>query len=186
MFQDGHGEFVLAAIVPVALVASWYDCRQHRVPNWLNASVALTGLGAQAALGGPAGLAFGFQGMLVGFGMLVLLWAMKGMGAGDVKLMAALGTWLGPQMTFFAVLVGGLVGGVVALGMIVYHRNWSATASNLGVLMNKVSRFDTAFSDYGSAQSIGKSSGVVPYAVPLSIGTLIVVLANHTGWWEVL
>lgn len=186
MFQDGNGGFVLAALVPVAICASWYDCRQHRVPNWLNVLIALSGLGAQAAFDGPAGLVLGLQGMLVGFGMLVLLWAMKGMGAGDVKLMAAMGAWLGPHMAFYAVLAGGLVGGVLALALIVYHRNWSATAANLGVLMTKVSRVQTAFSDFGSAQSLGKSSGVVPYAVPLTIGTLMVVFANYTGWWELL
>lgn len=186
MFQDGYGHLMLTALVPVALIASWYDYRWHRVPNWLNALVGVAGLGTQTAVHGWLGLEYGVQGMLVGFGLLVALWAMNGMGAGDVKLMAALGCWMGPHLTFYAVLVGGLLGGVIALGMIVYHRNWAATSANLGILMTKMCRRDTVFSEYGSARSMSQSAGMLPYAIPLSIGSLLVVVSNLSGWWKVI
>jgi len=182
----GFSETMLAVIIPATLIASWTDYRRHRVPNWLNVSIVVLGLGAQVAFFGLAGVKSGLLGMLVGFSMLILLWAMHGMGAGDVKLMVAVGAWLGPVMTFYAVLVGALAGGVVALGMIAARRSWFQTMANLGLLMRKVSTVQTAFSEIGSARSFSQSGGVLPYAIPLTIGTWIVLVSQYSGWWEVL
>jgi prepilin peptidase CpaA len=186
MPQVLFGNIMIAAIVPAMAVACWSDVRHHRVPNWLNAVIALTGLTAQAGFCGWPGLAAGLQGMGVGFGLLVMLWAIKGMGAGDVKFMAAMGAWLGPKLTFYAVLAGGLVGGVLAIGMILYLRTWRQAYANLGLIMAKVSSAKTAFSEFGSARTLSQASAVMPYAVPLSIGTVIVLVSNYSGWWEVL
>lgn len=186
MPQAGFGILVVAILVPAMLVASWNDYRSHRVPNRLNAWIVLTGLGAQAFSGGGSGLEAGILGILVGFGMLVGLWAVRGMGAGDVKFMAAIGAWLGPVWTFQAVLVGGLLGGAIALAMIAYGRNWRQASANVGVLMTKVSSVRTAFSDFGSAESLSKTCGVMPYAIPLTIGAFAVLGSNLSEWWGVL
>jgi len=184
MLQDGYWECALAAIVPAGLAASWFDFRRNRVPNWLNLTILLGGLTCRTAWQGPSGLVVGLQGMLVGFGLLVLLWAMKGMGAGDVKLMAAIGAWLGPALTLYAVLLGGLAGGLIAVAMIVRRRCWHAAAANVGVLLTKVGSVRTAFSDFGSAASLSKSAGVLPYAIPLTLGSLIVLVSDYSGWWK--
>ncbi|MFH1418466.1 MAG: A24 family peptidase [Planctomycetota bacterium] len=183
----GFGELMLAIVVPTALAASWMDYRFHRVPNSLNAAIAATGLAAQSAFFGWSGLSAALLGMLVGFGMLVLLWAIKGMGAGDVKFMAAIGAWLGPVMAFYAVCVGALIGGALALALIAARRDWCQAYANLGVLMAKVSSTKTAFSEFGSAKSMTRPGvSVLPYAIPLSLGALIVLVSNYSGWWEVL
>ncbi|MBN2561497.1 MAG: prepilin peptidase [Phycisphaerae bacterium] len=186
MPQVGFGHVMLAVIVPGMIFACWSDFRRHRVPNWLNAGIAVAGLGTRAAYEGWSGLGAGGLGMLVGFGVLVLLWAMHAMGAGDVKFMAALGSWLGPQLTFSAVIVGGLAGGLIAAGLIVYRRCWFEASANVGVLLTKVGTIKTAFSEFGSAKSLSQATGVLPYAIPLSIGTGIVLMSNYFGWWEVL
>lgn len=186
MLQDGYGTWILPALVPAGLVACWYDVRQHRVPNWLNLSLLIGALTCRTLWMGAAGLTEGLMGMGVGFGLLVLLWAMNGMGAGDVKLMAAIGAWLGPTMTFYAVVAGALVGGAMALAMILYRRNWHATAANIGILLSKVGSPRRAFSEFGSAASLCRTSGVMPYAVPLTLGSLIVVISQHSGWWKLL
>lgn len=186
MTPVGYSETMLAVVVPAALYASWNDLRRHRVPNALNASLAASGIAAQVFWFGGAGLSQAGLGMLVGFGMLFGLWLIQGMGAGDVKFMAALGAWLGPQMTLYAVLAGGILGGVLALGLIAAQRNWREAAANLGVLTIKLSSWRTALGSFGSAQSLGRTTGVMPYAIPLSLGTLGVVLGHYSGWWEVL
>jgi prepilin peptidase CpaA len=180
----GYAEVMLAAIVPAALLASWKDYREHRVPNWLNAAIALTGLATQATFGGWAGLENGLKGMLLAFGMLVLFWAIKGMGAGDVKFMAAIGAWLGPDMAVGAVMVGALLGGLMAVGMIIRRRRWKETLSNFQILAAKVTNTRMAFSDFGSAKSLSGKSALLPYAIPLSMGTLIVAITAYSGWWE--
>ena len=175
---------MLAAIVPAALLASWKDYREHRAPNWLNAAIALTGLAMQTTFSGWAGLESGLKGMLFAFGMLILFWAVKGIGAGDVKLMAALGAWLGPDMAVGAVMVGALLGGLMAVGMIIRRRRWWETLSNFGIIAAKVTNPRMAFSEFGSARSLSGPAGLLPYAVPLSLGTLIVTIAVYSGWWE--
>ncbi len=184
MSADGFGIMMLAVIVPAMALACWSDLRRHRVSNWLNLSLAAAGLGAQFVCFGWSGVQNGLWGLLAGFGMLVLLWVIHGMGAGDVKFMAALGAWMGPTMTFHAVLAGGLAGGALALGLIVYRRAWSQASANLSVLLTKVGTVRTAFSEFGSAESMSRTTGVLPYAIPLSIGTLLVVVSRYAGWWE--
>lgn len=184
MFSIGYDLVMPAVIVPAMVAACWSDLRRHRVPNWLNLSLAATGLMAQALFAGWPGLQNGLYGLLAGFSLLFVLWMMRAMGAGDVKFMAALGAWIGPEQTFYAVLAGGLIGGVIAAGMILYRRHWFQTWANLGVLLTKVGSVQTAFSEFGSAQSLGRTTGVLPYAVPLSVGTLLVLVCNYSGWWK--
>jgi prepilin peptidase CpaA len=172
-----------AVLVPGVLLASWIDYSQRRVPNWLNLALILAGFGVQGWFHGLAGLGSGALGLLVGFGVLIFPWMMRGMGAGDVKLMAAIGVWFGPWMTLVAFSVGAVVGGVIAVIMIIGSGRTRMALANLGVIMIKVSRRDTIFADFGSAKSFGSSSQLLPYGVPLTIGSLIVLTGQVMEWW---
>lgn len=181
-----YSNLMPATLVLGAILASWNDYRRHRVPNWLNAALLTTGLIAQCALPGGHGAAFALSGLAVGLVPLMLMWCMKAMGAGDVKFMAAIGVWLGPQQTLNALVVGGLLGGVMALALIAARRDWRVATANLGVMMTKMTSVKTAFGEFGSVASMSSSGQVLPYAIPLSIGTLMVVFSNFFGWWEAL
>ncbi len=186
MAHLGYWELSLTVMVPAAVLASWHDYRYRRIPNWLNAAIAGGGLAAQGLFNGWGGVQSGLMGMLVGFGILILLWATHVMGAGDVKFMAALGAWLGPELAFESLLAGGIAGGVLALGIIAYKRSWQVSAANLGVTMSKFGSARTAFSDFGSARKLAQGGVALPYAIPLAIGMLIVVVYNYCGGWGVL
>ena len=168
-------------MVPGILWASWIDYKQRKVPNWLNAAIAACGLGAQAWYGGWNGVLMGVLGLLVGFALLIVPWLMHGMGAGDVKLMMAIGMWLGPWYTLISFCVGVVVGGIIAAVMILSSgRLWQAYA-NLCTIRQKMSSTSTIFSEFGSAKSFGQSSQLLPYGVPLTIGTLLVFF-GPTVW----
>ncbi|MBI4581750.1 MAG: prepilin peptidase, partial [Planctomycetes bacterium] len=123
---------------------------------------------------GWSGRGGGLAGLVVGFATLIVPWLMHGMGAGDVKLMMAIGVWLGPWLTFISFCVGAVVGGVIAVVMILSTgRLWQAYG-NLYTIADKISHRSTVFSEFGSAKSFGATSQLLPYGVPLSIGTLIV------------
>jgi prepilin peptidase CpaA len=170
-----------AIMVPGILWASWIDYKERRVPNWLNASIALCGLFVQAWFHGYGGIAAGLLGLCVGFATLIVPWLMHGMGAGDVKLMMAIGVWLGPWLTFMSFCTGALAGGIIAAAMIVSTgRLWNAYA-NCATIMAKVSSRSTVFTEFGSAKSFGDSSQLLPYGVPLTIGTLIVFFSHAAG-----
>lgn len=176
---------MVAVLVPAMLLACWCDYRAHRVPNWLNGALAVTGLAVHAAWGGWNGLAHSATGLIAGLAPLLVLWMMRGMGAGDVKFMAALGAWLGPTLTLYALAAGGLAGGVMAVAMIAHRGAWRTTTTNLGVLMMKVGSWRTAMSEFASVHEMGRSNGVLPYAIPLSVGTFLVLICDLRGWWGV-
>jgi prepilin peptidase CpaA len=167
--------WISAIMVPGILWASWIDYKERRVPNWLNAGIAVAGFVAQGLIHGWGGLAVGGEGLLVGFAVLIIPWLMHGMGAGDVKLMMAIGVWLGPEWTLLSFCVGVAVGGIIAAIMILSSgRLWMAYA-NIRTILQKISSKSTVFSEFGSAHSFGKTSQLLPYGVPLTIGTLLVL-----------
>jgi prepilin peptidase CpaA len=138
---------------------------------------------AQGYFFGWSGLAAGMLGLLVGFATLIVPWLMHGMGAGDVKLMMAIGVWLGPWVTFLCFCVGAVVGGVIAVIMILATNRLYHAYGNLATICQKVSSRSTIFSEFGSAKSFGETSQLLPYGVPLTIGTLIVYFGQF--YWPI-
>lgn len=187
MMAGDFGQFGWALLVSATAYACWCDAREHRIPNPLCLGLIATGLAIHAASNGWAGVGFSLGGAAAGFGLLFVLWLMHAMGAGDVKYMAGVGAWLGPQMTLQAVIAGVLIGGAISVGMIVYQRAWSRVATNMGLLLIKMTSARTAFGEFASVRQLsdgGKTA--VPYAIPLTMGAWCVVLLSQTGWWKAL
>ena len=178
----GYWEIVLLVVVPATLWASWIDYKERRVPNWLNAALLSAGVVAQVCFFGLEGLGTACLGILVGFGLLILPWAINGMGAGDVKLMAAIGAWFGPQLTLVSFVVGAMIGGVVACIMILAAGKLQHAYTNICTIMVKMSSRKTVFSEFGSTHSFGETSSLLPYGVPLTAGSLAVLFCNYFQW----
>lgn len=99
----------------VLCVATFTDLQSRRIPNWLVFPYWLAGIVVQGVL-------YGWHGVgqsLAGAGLAILIFGifflLGGMGAGDVKLCAALGAWVGPKQILFALIFTGLAGGVIVL-----------------------------------------------------------------------
>lgn len=178
---DGFWWATTAILVPATLLASWIDYSQRRVPNWLNAAIAIAGFAAQGYFFGWHGIGVAALGLLVGFGLLIVPWLMHGMGAGDVKLMAAIGVWFGPWLALLGFSVGVIIGGIIAVIMIVWAGKTYSAYANLATIAYKVQSRDRIFSEFGSAKSFGKTSALLPYGVPLTIGSLIVWFGSGQG-----
>jgi prepilin peptidase CpaA len=181
--MDPFWGLTCAILVPGVLLASWIDYSQRRVPNWLNALLIVLGFTVQGYFHGASGMWTGLGGLAVGFGVLIVPWLMHAMGAGDVKLMAAIGVWFGPWMTLVSFALGALIGGVIAVIMIAAAGKASSAWANLGVIFVKCSDPQLAFDDFGSTHSFGSSSSLLPYGVPLTIGSLIVLCGQVFEWW---
>jgi len=99
MTSMGPGELAVLLIVGAYVsTAAFWDAREKRIPNWLTIPMFFAGCGYQgimSVLGGWEHLWSAATGFLIGFGILFVLWVVGGGGAGDVKLMGALGVWLG-------------------------------------------------------------------------------------------
>ena len=166
-------------MIPGILWAAWIDYKEHRIPNWLNAFIGLLGFMAQGWFNGFEGVLAGLLGMSVGFGLLIVPWLMHAMGAGDVKLLMAIGIWFGPGLTLLSFCIGAVLGGLIALVMIIATgRLWHAYI-NCSVIMQKVMNKGHLFSEFGSTKSFGETSQLLPYGVPLTIGALIVFFGQR-------
>lgn len=181
--EFGYWQATWAILVPGVLWASWFDYSQRRVPNRLNLTLILAGFLAQGVYFGMAGIGSGILGLVLGFGLLIVPWLMHGMGAGDVKLLAAIGVWLGPMLTLYSFCVGVAIGGIVAIIMIVSTGRLRMACTNMGVILVKMCNPQTMFSEFGSAKSFGETSQLLPYGVPLTVGTLVILAAKMFGWW---
>jgi len=119
-----------AAFIVLAVVAviSVFDLGRFRIPNWLTVPFALVGLGYHFYGSGWSGLGFGILGMLVGFSLLLLPYVLGGFGGGDVKLMAALGAWVGPESVITIFIVSAVILGGVSLVMLLRNPKVRAAA----------------------------------------------------------
>jgi prepilin peptidase CpaA len=104
-----------SAVVAISVIACVTDLRTRRIPNILTFGAALAGVVAHTALGGAAGALTAGAGWLTGLIIFLPFFALGGMGGGDVKLLAALGAWLGPYETLYLALYSGVAGGVLAV-----------------------------------------------------------------------
>lgn len=185
------------ALLPMALfllAAGWEDIRHHRIPNryvfWgaglgiLLNTLLPDGLGFASRLPGGLGFLSAVAGMAIGLGALLPMYLLRVMGAGDVKLMAMVGAFLGPEDAVGAVLGTFLAGGVLSL----------AYALKSGVLRRMLQ--NVRFIVYSSAVKIAggmppsldvvpESAGKFAYAVAIAVGSLgyLVWKAEwKTGW----
>jgi prepilin peptidase CpaA len=102
-----------------AAAAAAYDLRTKKIPNWLTFPAILLGLSLNVALGGALGLRDSLLGMATGVALLFAPFALGGMGAGDVKMLAAVGAFTNPSFVFRTFLYGSVAGGLIALAVIV-------------------------------------------------------------------
>jgi prepilin peptidase CpaA len=99
----------------VLAVATFTDLRNRRIPNWLVLPFLVAGIVVSVWFHGWHGLGQSFAG--IGLGILIygfLFW-LGGMGAGDVKLCAAIGAWIGPSQLFIALILTAMAGGIMVL-----------------------------------------------------------------------
>lgn len=105
---------LLVATCLLLLVAGW-DIARRRIPNWLNAALLVTGLGAQAVFHGGSALLGGLTAAFITFVALWIPWSTNRLGGGDLKATVALAVWLGLGSLFKFYLYGALAVGAVSL-----------------------------------------------------------------------
>jgi len=160
-------------LIPLALTLwiAWGDLRTRRIPNYLTLGTAVAGLAYNFMGQGLPGLTNGLLGMLLGFFLLILPYLWGGMGAGDVKAMAALGAWLGPQFTLFLFCYMGVAGGLIALGYLVWNGSlWAKIKQGRVFLVNLIlCRPDGP----PSPPSPSQLTEGIPYGVAIAVGMAV-------------
>ncbi len=169
-FLTGHWQIKLVSVL--LIWAAWIDGRQLRVPNWLTYPMVLSGLIYGGIAGGWEGLGQSALGMLVGLLCLLPLYAVGGMGAGDVKLMAGMGAWVGATVTWNAFCVSVVVGALMAIAMAVYRGKLGHHTNNFFF----IAREWMAVKDPRKLSAIAAERKptmlLLPYGIPICIGSI--------------
>jgi prepilin peptidase CpaA len=147
-------------LLPFLAIAVAFDISSRRIPNVLVLVILGLGLAAQAAVPSAVAVLWSVGGILVGFLVLLPFYAFGRMGAGDVKLLAAAGCFLGPVGALLAGIVTLGAGGLLGLGV----RAWRAVAAFPVTVRLGIPRVP----DPGAVQ--------LPYSVAIAAGTLMVML----------
>jgi prepilin peptidase CpaA len=153
----------LIVVAAAAITAAVIDVRIRRVPNLLNGSIALIGLGLAAMGLGRIGIWLALAGCLVGLALMLPGYLIGATGGGDVKLLAAVGTLLGPGATLRAFVASAIAGGLIAI-YVAWRRGrladtvvgTSALLTSAGACINEISepRRDNRFA-YAPAIAVG-------------------------------
>ena len=158
-------------VLGIGLIACVWDVRTRRIPNVLTFSAAIAGLAFHVMTGGLAGAQTAAGGWLLGLLLLLPYFVLGGMGGGDVKLVAALGAWLGPQDTFWLAIYAGLAGGVIGLTL-AFARGYARQA-----MANVLSIFNYWF--YVGIKPVpgmtleSSASPRLAFAIPILAGTMV-------------
>jgi prepilin peptidase CpaA len=119
----------------LALSAAWTDWRTRKIPNWLTVPALLLGFAVHTVIAGWPGAKASLEGAGLALGLLLPLVLLRGLGAGDWKLMGALGAFLGPVLLLCVLLGSVLVSGLMAMMEVMRTRRVKETMRNLSVLV---------------------------------------------------
>ena len=151
-----------------ATAACVTDLRERRVPNALTLGSAVTALVYHSYMSGLTGLGMAAGGWIIGLVLFLPLFALRGIGGGDVKLLAAFGAWLGPSLVIWVALWAAVAGGVFALAISAWHGYTQQAFQNVWGMLS-----------YWRVMGIRPHPGValehstaprVPYALPMAAG----------------
>lgn len=160
--------FVILAVAVAAFTATAMvsDLKTRRIPNWLTVSAFVLGLVFHAVSSGWAGLGFAMGGFGVGFGILLIMWLTGTGGGGDVKMMGALGAWLGAPLTLIVFIGSGIIALLAIFGLFVWRMLVRSTATAGSGSTGTVN------------QQMNAARRLIPYAVPATVATWVVMGAK--------
>ena len=159
-----------AAVLLVAATAVAFDVRERRIPNVLNFGAAVAALAFAFVDAGLHGTATAAGAWLLGAALFFPFFALGGMGAGDVKLLAALAAWLGPADAVYLAIFAAMAGGVIAV-LVALLRGYARQAlSNLWLML-----MHWRLVGLRPVPGLTLRDGQAPrlaYAIPIAVGAL--------------
>ncbi len=166
-------------LMVLALVSGVVDWREHRIPNWITVPGLLLGLAANTILADRTGWRFALTGMAAAILVYLPLYLIHGMGAGDVKLMAAIGAIVGPLNWGILFLSTALIGGLAALALIVLRRRVYETWFNVQLLMGSLLHFRAPYKNTSALDVRSTQALRMPHALSIAGGALTLIAVSY-------
>jgi len=157
------------------IVAAVIDGLQLKVPNWITYPMIFSGWLYSVFLSpypGWEGLWLSLIGTVVGLAVLLPAYAIGGMGAGDVKLMAGVGAWMWGTVTFYAFAVTTIVGAVMAVGMVLWTKSWDKHKTQFWGIINEIVTVKDPEKLAEIAAERKPRMFLLPYGIPIAIGSI--------------
>jgi prepilin peptidase CpaA len=166
-----------AWVVTITLVvAAVIDGYKLKVPNWITFPMIVSGWVYSATLSpfaGWEGLWLSLIGTAVGLALLLPAYAVGGMGAGDVKLLAGVGAWMWGTITLYAFAVSALVGGAIAIGMVLWRGAWQKHKNQFWAILNEIATVKDPEKLAEIAAERKPRMFLLPYGIPIAIGSIM-------------
>jgi prepilin peptidase CpaA len=163
--------FIYWPTAAVLVVSTFTDVRSRRIPNWLVLPFLGLGIAVSGWLYGWQGVGSSLGGAALGFFIYGFLFWMGGMGAGDVKLCAAIGAWIGPSQLLISLLFTSLAGGAMVLF-------WALSGGFLKELFLHAGDLAFGSKERGEVTLSNPLRRKMPYAPAIAVGTLISFIAR--------
>ena len=174
--------FLIIFLSIILIAAAVNDLRFQKIPNLLTYPAMAVALGCHVVMNGLDGLLFSAGGLALGIAVLILPYLMGGMGAGDAKLMGAVGAILGAKGVFIAFLFTAITGGVYALILILIKRQHFK-----GFFTRQAATLKTFIYTKQFIPISGDSNEKKPklcYGIAIALGTLFSVFLEFSGYYK--
>jgi prepilin peptidase CpaA len=179
-FRDHVDKYLLVCACTVAIAGAVCDARSRRIPNLLTLNALAAALITRALLGGWLELRAGLFGILVAGGTFLLIFLIRGMGGGDVKLIAAVGAWAGSGKALQIVIGVSIAGGLLVVYYLAFARARHRPAVNSLVMAQH--DFASVTRTHPTVNSRESGPARVPFGVAIALGTLF--CAGNPLWWR--
>jgi len=160
----------------VVVAAAVIDIRSRRIPNWLSLPYLVAGVAVSAYWGGITGVGSSIAGIGLATVVVGILWYLRGMGMGDLKLLAAVGAWVGPGQLLLALVATGIAGGFLALGYALWHGSVGRALDGTAELILRLP--EKGFRPHRTITLDNADALKMPYAPAIAIGTIFSFFAK--------
>ncbi len=172
--------FLTLTLLTIAIAGGLSDLRTRRIPNWLNLSGLILGMGLNTFFEHGRG----FRLALLGFGLALLIYAplylIRAMGAGDVKFMAAIGSIVGPHNWLTLFLITAVFGGVASLCLVIVRGRLNLTLDNLSTIMTELLHGRMPYRKDPSLDVHDKQAVGLPHGASIAIAVMLwIAFSSH-------
>ena len=170
---------IQVVLLLIVIPAAAYDLRFRRIPNWLVLIGLALGVGVNSILCGWQGLRFAGGGFLFGFAVYFVLYLLHAMGAGDAKLMAAIGSIVGASNWLGIFISTAIIGGVLALVLLVVKRRLQSTLWNVFYIVSEMVRFRAPYMKRPGLDVKNHAAVTLPHGFTIAVGCMIFLAAGR-------
>jgi prepilin peptidase CpaA len=162
----------------LVIIAAIWDIRSRRIPNWLTLPGVILGVGVNTFLFETNGLKFSLIGLGFAFVVYFVLYLLHAMGAGDVKLMAAVGAAVGPASWFVILLLTTITGAIAGLILVAFKGRLRRTFANVGIILMSLGRGRAPYKDTPELDVNSDQGMRLPHGALIAIATLGFLVAE--------